>query len=246
MLNQLLNSAKRTSLNLVYRVVFSTAGLMMLAFAWHVGLPSQAARGADTPSALEADADGWVDILPPADLKGWHRVAVPPSGKLGRQQWHVDTDKKLLICDGDGGHDMLLLDKEYGDTIFHCEFRYVPFKGKTGYNSGIYSRNSQNGAVWHQAQIGDASGGYLFGQTPAAGGRLKFFNLDKEVKDGRVKPAGQWNTMEITARGKTMTLWSNGAVTCTFKDCGQEKGCVGLEGEGYLIEFRNLKVKDLH
>lgn len=38
---------------------------------------------------------------------------------------------------------------------------------------------------------------------------------------------------------------SNGAVTCQFGDCGLEKGHFGLEGEGYLIEFRNLKVKEL-
>ena len=60
-----------------------------------------------------------------------------------------------------------------------------------------------------------------------------------------MKPAGQWNTLEMTARGKTLTLWVNGAVTCQFRDCGQEKGRVGLEGEGYRIEFRNLKVKEL-
>ena len=75
-------------------------------------------------------------ILPWVDLKGWYRVAVPPTGKLGRQQWHVGLDQKMLVCDGDGGHDMLLFEKEFGDAIFHFEFRYVPVEGKTGYNSG--------------------------------------------------------------------------------------------------------------
>jgi hypothetical protein len=45
--------------------------------------------------------------------------------------------------------------------------------------------------------------------------------------------------------GKVLTLWVNGAVTCEFKDCAQEKGRLGLEGEGYRIEFRNLKMKPL-
>jgi len=245
MLDRLMSSAKRTTLNLGRRVVFATAGLMMLALAWPFGCQSQAALGAESPSALEADPQGWVDILPRAELKGWYRVAVPPTGKLGRQQWHVERDKKLLICDGDGGHDMLLFEKEFGDAVFHCEFRYVRVEGKTGYNSGVYIRNSRDGAIWHQAQIGDATGGYLFGETSTAGGGLKFFSLDKEVKDGRVKPAGQWNALEITARDKSLTLWVNGAVTCQFRDCGQAKGRVGLEGEGYRIEFRNLKVKEL-
>ena len=51
--------------------------------------------------------------------------------------------------------------------------------------------------------------------------------------------------MEITAVGKVLTLWVNGAVTCQFEDCRRDKGYLGLEGEGYRIEFRNLKVKKL-
>jgi len=69
--------------------------------------------------------------------------------------------------------------------------------------------------------------------------------LAEKVKDGRVKPVGQWNTVEMTARGGTLTLWVNGAVTCEFCDCGLAKGRVGVEGEGHRIEFRNLKVKQL-
>jgi hypothetical protein len=42
-----------------------------------------------------------------------------------------------------------------------------------------------------------------------------------------------------------LTLWVNGTVTCQFADCGLEQGRVGLEGEGYRIEFRNLRVKEL-
>ena len=201
------------------------------------------AEAAESQSKLQSEPEGWVDILPPADLKGWYRVPVPPTGQLGREQWHVDTAKKVLICDGDGGHDMLLFDKEISDAIFHLEFCYTKIAGKTGYNSGAYVRNSRDGAIWHQAQIGDASGGYLFGETPGADNQKKFFSLDKKITDQRVKPAGEWNTLEITAVGKVLTLWVNGAVTCQFEDCGREKGYLGLEGEGYRIEFRNLKMK---
>ena len=140
---------------------------------------------------------------------------------------------------------MLLLDKEIGDGVFHFEFCYTKIEGKTGYNSGAYVRNSKDGAIWHQAQFGDGGIGYLFGETPTADGKKKFFNLAGQVKDRRVKPVGEWNTFEVTARGKMLTLWVNGAVVCRFENCGQEKGRVGVEGEGYRIEFRNLKVKEL-
>ena len=245
MLTRLMSSAERTVLSLGRRVVFATAGLLLLVLAWPLSGQSHVALGAESSSALETDPQGWVDLLPGLDLQGWYRVAVPPTGKLGRQQWHAEPDQKLLVCDGDGGHDMLLFEQEFGDAVFHFEFRYVPVEGKSGYNSGAYIRNSRDGAIWHQAQIGDATGGYLFGETPTAGGTPKFFSLDREVKDMRVKPAGQWNTLELAARGKTLTLWVNGAVTCEFRDCGLPKGRVGLEGEGYRIEFRNLKVKEL-
>lgn len=198
-----------------------------------------------TPSALEADPSGWRDILPAADLKGWSRVPVPPGAPLGRQQWHLDETGTVLVCDGDGGHDMLLFEREFGDAVFHLEFRYTRVEGRTGYNSGAYVRNSRDGALWHQAQFGDASDGFLFGETPGPEGRKRFFSTRKELRDSRVKPAGEWNTLEITARGKVLTLWVNGAVTSQFTGCGAPTGLVGLEGEGYRIEFRNLKVKEL-
>ncbi len=208
-------------------------------------LMTWAADAGTSKSALESDDQGWQDIMPPADLAGWYRVPVPPGGKLGRDQWHVDAAAKLLICDGDGGHDMLLTKKEYGDAIFHFEFRYTQVEGKSGYNSGAYVRNSEDGGLWHQAQFGDASDGYLFGETRTTEGGKQFFTLQKDVKNGRVKPVGEWNIMEISAQGKVLTLWVNGAVTCKFEKCGTPQGHLGLEGEGYRIEFRNLKVKPL-
>jgi len=226
-------------------VALAVFAVPVLLAAWSSACWAQSSTTAEARSALETDPQGWVDLMPPPDLKGWHRVSVPPTGKLGREQWHVDAERKMLICEGDGGHDMLLCDREFADAVFHVEFRYTKVEGKTGYNSGIYVRNNQDGSLWHQAQIGDASGGYLFGETPDADGKKKFFTTAKEVTKGRVKSAGEWNTVEITARGKVLTLWVNGAVTCEVKNCGHPQGLVGVEGEGYRIEFRNLKVKEL-
>ncbi len=219
---------------------------MLLVVGMYCALALQgcASTGGDA-NPTEADSSDWVDVMPSASLENWSRVPVPPGAPLGKQQWRVEESGNVLVCEGDGGHDMLLCNREFGDAVFHFEFRYTKVEGKTGYNSGIYVRNSKNGAIWHQAQIGDGNGGYLFGETPGADGAKKFFTTKKDVADGRVKAAGEWNTLEITARGNTLTLWVNGAVTCEFKDCGSPKGLMGLEGEGYRIEFRNLKVKEL-
>jgi 3-keto-disaccharide hydrolase len=219
--------------------------ILLLAVSSCYGAYLRAAEVAETKSAWDRDPGGWVDILPPPDLKGWFRVPVPSNARLGRDQWHVDAEKSVLICDGDGGHDMLLYDKEVGDAVFHVEFCYTKIEGKRDYNSGAYIRNSRDGAIWHQAQFGDAKDGFLFGQTAVAGYGKKNFNLARLITKTRVKPAGEWNTLEITARGHVLTLWINGALTCEFTECAQDRGFLGLEGEGYRIEFRNLKLKEL-
>lgn len=200
----------------------------------------------DDPSALERDPAGWIDLLADAGpgLKGWTRGPIPPDGKLDpTSQWSLDPSTGHLVCQGDRGHEWLRFDREFGDHIYHIEWRFTP-TGKTGYNSGVYVRNSADARVWHQAQTGDASGGFLFGETPS-GDSLKSFNVPNPHPPSRVKPAGQWNTFEVTCRGPHVTLWVNGDIAADWPDCGQPSGFVGVEAEGYLIEFRHVKVKPL-
>lgn len=209
-----------------------------------IGSSLSPARGAESEgkSALASEPAGWTDIQPAANLKGWTRVAIPPTNSLGRAQWHVDAAKGVLVCDGDGGHEMLRFDRELADCTLHVEFRFVPVTvGKSNYNSGAFIRNSAQGEIWHQAQL-TMDGGYLFGSTPA-GDQTKRFKLAPTER--RMKPAGEWNTLELTARGKTLSVWLNGAVTSTFEPCEVPKGYVALESEGYAIEFRGVKLKEL-
>lgn len=65
------------------------------------------------------------------------------------------------------------------------------------------------------------------------------------MKEDRVKPPGEWNVFEVTARGPVLTVWANGAVVSEWRECPVRRGHIGLEGEGFRIEFRNLKVKRL-
>ena len=199
---------------------------------------------AETKSALESDPVGWTDLLADKDLKDWKRVPIPPGGKLNaKNPWSLDAKEKVLLCEGAGaGHEMLLYDKEFADGVFHVEWRFKKVEGKSGYNSGVYARNSADGKVWHQAQVGSKNVGYIFGQT-LVDGQLKGMRAADKVPQ-RGKEAGEWNTFEITCKGKTMTLWVNGAVTAEWKECEVAKGYVGLEAEGWHIEFKNAKFKE--
>jgi hypothetical protein len=197
---------------------------------------------ADLPSALNSDTKGWIDLMPTANLTGWTRIPIPPTNTLGRAQWHLDAARQLLVCDGDGGHEMLRFDKELTNCIFHVECRFVPLAGKKHYyNSGIFIRNSADGTIWHQCQL-TMDGGYLFGNTPANGQAQSFL----AQAEGRcMKPAGEWNFVEVTATGKKLTVWFNGSMMSEFANCEVSAGYIALESEGFAIEFRNLKLKEL-
>ena len=223
-------------------ILFAVAGVVTLTFP---------AIADDSPSALEKTSKGWIDLLEKAGpaLEGWTRVSIPPApkGKLKeKSQWSIDPKTGHLICEGNLGHEWLRWDELIGNGIYHVEWRFTPVEGKKGYNSGIYARNSADGTVWHQAQTGSASGGFLFGETPSApDGKLTRINVGNDPKATRVKPAGEWNTFEITCEGTQLSLWVNGAVTAVFNKCEVPRGHVGIEAEGYRIEFRNVKLKPL-
>lgn len=68
--------------------------------------------------------------------------------------------------------------------------------------------------------------------------------MTQEPAGLRVRPAGEWNTYELVARGQTISLWVNGAVTSEIT-VAVPRGHFGLEAEGWRIEFRDLKVKPL-
>lgn len=201
-------------------------------------------EGTPTPSAMETDATGWIDLLADKTLAKWKRVKYIERQLKPTNSWSLDAANNVLVCDGKDAVELYLYDQEFGDGVFHVEWRFRPVENGRGYNSGVFVRSNAEGSIWHQAQVGDRNVGQLFGATRTADGRIGRFNANDRVAQ-RGKPPGEWNTYEIAAKGKTLTLWINGAVTATWNDCQVEKGMVGLEAEGYWIEFRNVKFKPL-
>lgn len=214
------------------------------------GTAPQAAAQAPvpTPSALDTDPAGWVDLLADRSLKAWTRVPLRAVGELplgdmtAPSPWSLDATSGVLTCEGaQAGHEMFRYDPEFADFVLHVEWRFTKLEGTPAYNSGVFVRASADGTIWHQAQTGPG-GGYLFGNT-LVNGTPQRVNLRDAMKENRVKPAGEWNTYEIRAVGRTLSLWVNGAVTSEFTNCEVPRGHIGLEAEGYRIEFRNIKVK---
>jgi hypothetical protein len=224
----------------------------------------------EAPSALTSQPGGWKDILPGPGLAGWTRVApISTSGVLSHvdpklEVWAPDRKTGTLQCRGHlpppkpgqlgkdgkpdrgGSHEMLRYDKPLGDFIFHVEWRFAdPARSgvSKGWNAGVYARVNDAATVWHQAAVGAGPTTNWFGDTPDETGKIARRKLDPGAP--RVKPPGQWNVYEITARGDRLSLWVNGAVVSEWTGLRVPRGHVGLEAELYEIEFRNLRLKEL-
>ena len=184
-----------------------------------------------------------IDMFPSDVQQAWTRVAIPPAHPLSpTDQWHIDAKTREIVCDGNQGHEWLRFNRELGNFDFKVEWRFTPVPGTTKYNSGIFFRNSGDGTIWHQAQT-SLGGGYIFGNTPMDG-KLTRFNLQKQMSENRIKPAGQWNAYDIHCVGGTCTLAVNRQVVNTLH-ISVGKGYVGLEAEGYQITFRHLRLEQL-
>lgn len=173
----------------------------------------------------------------------WTRIAIPPTHPVSNiEQWHIDPAAKTIVCDGNGGHEWLRFNKEFSDFKLHVEWRFTKLAGDPHYNSGVFFRNDKDGTIWHQAQT-SPEGGYLFGET-MLGGKKTSFNLMKEMTENRVHPAGDWNIYDIECRKNTCTLSVNGAIVNTLHT-DVMSGYVGLESEGFKIEFRKIEIQEL-
>ena len=182
-----------------------------------------------------------IDLLPGEDFKGWTRIPVPATdGVQPKLQWRVDKAEKTLICMGDGQHEWLRSDKVYGDYVLEVDFRFAPKGADVKYNSGIGIRLSPWAELWTQAQTGP-SGGYLFGMN-LVDGAMERFNYSRQMKENRMKPAGEWNHYEIRVQGDKASLSVNGALVSEAAGIVLKQGHVGFEAEGHEIAFRNMKL----
>ena len=157
--------------------------------------------------------------------------------------WSRRADEDVLRCARlPMKGEPFLCEREFGDGVFHVEWRFAPVgtNGK-GYNSGVFVRNSPDGVIWHQAQVGNGNVGYLFGST-LKDGKVQSFKVDDKVPQ-RGKPPGEWNTYELTCRGKNVTLWINGAVTAMWDRLrgAARAGRVGSGGLGHRVPQREVQ-----
>jgi hypothetical protein len=75
----------------------------------------------------------------------------------------------------------------------------------------------------------------------AEGDARRILNLT----DKSEKPVGEWNTMAIEARGRTIKVWVNGDLVNEGSNATADHGKIAVQAEGAEVEFRRLEIGPL-
>jgi len=166
-----------------------------------------------------------IELFNGRDLTGWKpRWSEKPNGWLVRDG---------LLVNAKPGND-LLTDRTFGDFKLRAEFRFPPKS-----NSGIYLRGR------YEAQLEDTAGREI--ESHIMGGIYGFLTPSLNA----AKPAGEWQTIEITLLGRAVTIVLNGERVIdrqaipgiTGGALDSHEGAAGpilLQGDHGPIEFRKL------
>ena len=214
---------------------------------------------APAPQAAEA---GFTPLFNGKDFTGWI-YGQRPNGTENKSGKGYQIENGVIFSTKDDGGN-LYTEKEYADFVLRFEFRLTP-----NANNGIGIRAPLVGDaayVGMEIQVLDDSGSQYTNLLPGQyhGSVYKV----APAKRGFQKPVGEWNSEEITAKGRQITVKLNGT---TIVDCNLDevtdpavlkehqdltkpegsrgiantKGHIGFLGHGAHVEFRNIRIKVL-
>ena len=190
---------------------------------------------------------GFVPLFNSTNLDGW--------GLMGGVGPGYVVEGGKIVCPGDGGGN-LFTEKEYANFVLRLEFRL-----SEGGNNGIGLRAPYQGDAAYQGMeiqvLDDPAPVYASIQPAQHCGSI--YDVFPAKQGGALKPTGEWNTYEITADGRHVSIRLNGTLVVdadldTVKDpavlkrhpgLARTTGHIGFLGHNSRVEFRNVRLKEL-
>jgi hypothetical protein len=178
------------------------------------------------PKAASQDA-GWVTLFDGKSLDGWDQV--------GESNWHVEDG--AVVADKMAGKEAgyLVSKNSYKNFVVRVEFW-----PSDNANSGIYFRcldpKKITDRTCYEANIFDQRPDPSYG----TGAITRYVEVDPMPK-----AAGKWNTYEVTAKGRDITVVLNGQTTAKLRNGMFDEGPIALQHGAGAIKIRKVEIKPL-
>lgn len=172
------------------------------------------------------------------NLDGWTFFVNPEAGVPASEVFGVKDGVITISGDPFG---FMMTEDSFGDYVLHVEWRWI---GEPT-NSGLFQRVEPAERLWPvcaevNLKAGSAGDMISFASTPfeemkETGGRFKTRISDENVE----KPAGEWNTAEITCEGTYIRAVINGVLK-NEAHFERTEGHIAIQSEGGPLEVRNI------
>jgi hypothetical protein len=198
------------------------------AFAFAAGLLIVAAAIYVVPRAAGQTGPGWVSLFDGKTIGSeWDRV--------GETNWRVEDGAIVADKRTSQTPAFLVTKAKYKDFQV-----YVEFWASNDANSGIFLRCQDPTNITdrscYEVNIFDQRQDPTYG----TGGIVHFVEVNPMPKAG-----GKWNTYEITAKGRQITVVLNGEKTAELHNGLFAEGPFALQHGAGVIKFRKVAVKPL-
>lgn len=206
-------------------------------------------------AAFTAQAAEPIRLFNGKDLTGWKHYLWDPQNKTEDTATPVSAvwtvQDGILICRGKPTGYIRTLN-EYENYRLFVEWRWPA--GNTRGNNGVLIHTTTPNALgqWPrslevQLAFGNAGDFWVIGTTlelPNPEGRIngrRHLNLTDDTE----KPAGEWNQMEIIAKGDEVKVYVNGTLVNEARKLSQSRGAISLQSEGAEAHFRSVVLTPL-
>jgi len=133
----------------------------------------------------------------------------------------------------------------YSEYKLHVEWRYP---GEAS-NSGVFIHAQLPDTIWirsFECQLAAGNAGdFICMNGTTMNEQKNNSRVVKKMAASSEKPAGEWNTMEVTCKSNTIEVTVNGILQNKATGISQSKGHICLQSEGKDIEFRNVFITKL-